>query len=163
MKSKEAGYVLSIDQASNAAGVSLWLNGNLIATTVLRSRKPTDPFSRRVQYQLEQLTDFLNEHLPPGLDVQKVLFEGVKSRLVLIVIGSFLCCPRIHAKMSESASFIYSSSWKQWAKKNGAAGPTADIKGCRSLAETGFDMVTHHIVSDDISDSVMIYKCWAAR
>lgn len=163
MKAKEAGYVLSIDQASNAAGVSLWLNGQLIATTVLRSKKPTDPFSRRVQFQLEQLTQFLGEHLPAHVNIEKVIFEGVKARLVLIVIGSFLCCPRISAKMHEKASFVYSSSWKQWARNHGATGPVADIKGVKSLAETGFDMETHHIVSEDISDSILMYLSWRDR
>lgn len=163
MLAKEAGYVLSIDQASNAAGVSLWCNGDLIATTVLQSRSPTDPFSRRVQFQLEQLTIFLNTHLPHNIDVEKVIFEGVKARLVTIVVGAFLCCPRIHAKMHESASFIYSSTWKSWARKNGAKAVMSDIKGVKSLREAGFDVDKYGVTSDDVADSIMMYKAWQGR
>lgn len=163
MKIREAGWILAIDQASNAAGVSLWYNGELRATTVLRSKSASDVFSRRIQYQLEQLNDFLNEQLPPNVDVEKVLFEGVKSKLVLIVVGAFLCCHRIHAKMHDKASFVYSSSWKTWAKRHGATGPVSDIKGCKALAETGFDMDTHHIRSDDTADSILIYLAWRDR
>lgn len=160
MKPKEAGYVLSIDQASNLAGVSLWLDGDLVATVVLRSRSPDDPFSRRIQFQLEQLTEFLNTQLPPGVNVEKIIFEGVKARLVTIVVGAFLCCPRIHAKMHESASFLYSSTWKAWARRNGATGLIADIKGVKALREAGFDVEKYGIVSDDVSDSILMYFAW---
>lgn len=163
MKTKEMGFVLSIDQASNAAGVSLWNNGDLIATTVLKSRSPTDPFSRRVQFQLEQLTDFLNMHLPPNVDIEKVLFEGVKARLVMVVVGAFLCCPRISAKMHESASFIYSTTWKSWARSKGATGPVKDIKGVPALRDIGFPVDVYHIDSDDIADSILIYLTWSEK
>ncbi len=158
MKAKEAGYVLVIDQASNAAGVSLWRDGNLVATTVLASKSPTDPFSRRVQHQVPQLTDFLDQHLPAHTLIEKVLFEGVKARLVMIVVGSFLVCPRISAKMHEKFSFVGSGTWKRWARDHGATGPVREIKGKKSLTETGFD--TAAIDSDDICDSILMYFAW---
>lgn len=161
---KLSGYILSIDQASNAAGCALFKNGALVATTVLVSKSSTDPFSRRVQYQLPQLTAFLDKHLPAGVDVETVIFEAVRARLVLCVVGAFLCCPRISAKMSEKGSFVESSSWKLWARRNGAhSQKPQETKGCIALSETGFDCAKHGIVSDDIADAIMIFRTWAAR
>jgi len=160
VKPKEKGYVLAIDQASNAAGVSLWLDGELQATTVLVSKDKNDPFSRRIQYQLEQLNVFIDAHVPADVILDKVVFEGVRSRLVNIVIGAFLCCPRIDAKISEAKNFIESSSWKMWAKTRGAQGPFKEIKGVKALRECGWDLDKHPIASDDIADSILIYKCW---
>lgn len=161
MLSKESGYILTVDQASNAAGVALWHNGGLVAVTTLKSRSPTDPFSRRIQHQLTQLTSFLGEHLPTNLDVEKVIFEGVKAKLVMITIGAFLVCPRISAKMHEHASFIWSSSWKKWALDHGAVGPLGDVKGIKSLKETGFDTST--LTTDDEADAIFLYLCWCTK
>ncbi len=163
MKPKEMGFVLSIDQASNAAGVSLWLDGELQATTVLVSKDKNDPFSRRIQYQLEQLNTFIDLHVPADVVLDKVLFEGVRSRLVNIVIGAFLCCPRIDAKISEKKNFIESSSWKNWARARGAQGPFTEIKGVKSLRECGWDLVKYPVTSDDVADSIFIYMTWRDR
>jgi hypothetical protein len=163
MHLKEQGYVLSIDQASNAAGVSLWFNGSLKATTVLRSHSSSDPFSRRVQYQLDQLNDFLSMQIPPEAIITKILFEGVRARLVLVTVGAFLTCPRIHAQISPKHSFVESSSWKSWARLHGASGPHKDIKGVKALREVGFDVDGHGITSEDISDSVLMYLTWRGR
>lgn len=163
MKPKEAGYVLSIDQASNAAGVSLWHNGSLVATTVLTSQSPADPFSRRVQHQVPQLTAFLDKHVPQQFKIEKVVFEGVRSHLVLITVGAFLTCPRIDARISERGSFVPSFVWKKHAQLRGAKGELKNVKGVVSLQQSGFDCVLHGITSDDVADSIMQYRAWADR
>jgi hypothetical protein len=163
VKPKEQGYVLSIDQASNAAGVSLWLDGALIATTVLTSKSAGDPFSRRIQGQLDQLNEFIDTHVPVDIIITKVIFEGVRSRLVMIVAGAFLTCPRIDAKISEKHNFIESSSWKNYARARGATGTFKDIKGVKALRECGWDFEKYPITSDDVSDSILMYKTWATR
>lgn len=163
MRPKEAGYILSVDQASNIAGVSLWYNGDLKATTTLVSKSSNDPFSRRIQYQLEQLTAFLDAQLPADTVIEKVIFEGVRSRLVIIVVGAFLCCPRISAKLHDKANFIESMSWKRWAQLRGAQGPMKDIKGVKALREAGWDFDKYPVDSDDIADSLFIYLTWRDR
>jgi len=163
MKPKEAGYILSIDQASNIAGVSLWYDGHLRATTTLLSKSEKDPFSKRVQGQLVQLTAFLDCHLPPDLNIDKVIFEGVRMRVVIAVIGAFMCCPRIDAKLVEKANFVESSTWKTWAKARGATGDFRLIKGVKALTEAGWDGAKYPITSDDIADSIMMYFAWRDR
>lgn len=163
MRAKEFGHVLSIDQASNLAGVSLWHNGDLLATTVLKSKSPNDPFSRRIQYQVPQLTLFLDEHVPQQFTVEKVIFEAVKPRLIMAVVGAFLTCPRIAARLNERDSFVPSSTWKKWAQDQGATGAFKDIKGVPSLRETGFPVDDYGIDSEDVADSIMQYKAWARR
>ena len=163
MNPKEYGFVLSIDQASNVAGVSLWFSGGLIATTTLLSARPSDPFSRRVQDQVAQLTTFLETHTPPETLIDRVIFEGVRARLVICVVGAFMTCPRIDAKLSEKANFVESSSWKNYARARGATGPFSEIKGVKALTEIGWDMVKHPVVSDDIADSILMYSCWASK
>lgn len=163
MKPKESGYVLSIDQASNAAGVSLWLDGALIATTVLVSKSAGDPFSRRIQGQLDQLNVFIDLHVPADIILEKVIFEGVRSRLVMIVAGAFLTCPRIDAKISEKHNFIESSSWKNWARARGSKGTFKDIKGVKALQECGWDFVKFPVASDDVADSILMYLTWSTR
>lgn len=160
---KLSGYILSIDQASNLAGVSLWLNGALVATTVLRSRSPSDKFSARVQHQVPQLTAFLDQHLPSKVNVETVIFEAVRARLVMCVVGAFLTSGRIDTKMSEKGSFVESSTWKSWARDRGAMGPHKEIKGVKALTETGFDCARLGIVSDDIADSILQFCAWRDR
>jgi hypothetical protein len=163
MKTKEHGYVLAVDQASNCAGVSLWYNGELKATTTLLSKDKSDPFARRIQHQLGQLTAFLDVWLPASVTIEKVVFEGVRSRLIIAVVGAFMCCPRISAKLSEKANFIESSSWKRWAQARGATGPFKDIKGVKALREAGWDFSKHPIESDDVADSILMYLAWRDR
>lgn len=160
---KEQGWVLVIDQASNQAGVSLWYNGQLKATTVLESKKASDAFSRRIQHQVPQLTAFLDAHLPKEALVYNVIFEGVRARLVLITVGAFLTCPRLHVKLSPKASFVESASWKKWAQRRGATGPIKDIKGVKALREVGFPVDSYGITSDDVADSILIYLTWRER
>ncbi len=158
---KEQGYVLCIDQASNAAGVSLWYNGLLKDTTVLRSSSEKDPISQRLQDQLPQLDAFLNVNLPKSARVTKIVFEGVRARLVLVTVGAFLTCPRIHAKLSPKASFVESSSWKKWARRHGALEEKVkDIKGVKALREVGFPVDEFDICSDDVADSILMYLTW---
>lgn len=160
-KLKEQGYVLVVDQASNAAGVSLWYNGSLKAHTVLRSSSEKDPISQRLQDQLPQLDAFLTAHLPDSARITKIVFEGVRARLVLVTVGAFLTCPRIHAKLSPKASFVESSSWKKWARKHGAMEEKIkDIKGVKALRETGFPVDDYGITSDDVADSILMYLTW---
>lgn len=160
---KLSGYILAVDQATNLAGVSLWLDGALVATSVISSRDPSDSFAKRVQYQIPQLTAFLQTHLKPGHLVNTVIFEGVRARLIMAVVGAFLTCPLIDSKMSEKGSFVESSSWKSWARDRGATGPHKDIKGVKALRETGFNVDKYGIVSDDVCDSIMIFLCWKER
>jgi hypothetical protein len=155
---KEQGWVLVIDQASNAAGVSLWYNGVLKQTTVLLSASPKDPLPKRLQCQVAQLNKFLSTHLPESAVITKIVFEGVRSRLVLVTVGAFLTCDRIHAKISPKTSFVESTSWKRWAQRHGATGPIGDIKGVKALKETGFPV--DGIDSDDIADSILIFQTW---
>lgn len=162
--SKVLGWVLSIDQASNAAGVALFWNGQLVDSTVLVSQSLTDPFSRRVQHQVPQLTAFLSKHLKPGQVVEKVIFEAVRARLVMVTVGAFLTCPYIAAKLNEKQSFVESSTWKRWAREHGAKEEFfKDIKGCSALRDTGFDMKKHGIVSDDVSDAILQFYAWRDR
>lgn len=159
-KKKSQGWVLSIDQATNAAGVSLWKNGQLIDTICLKSASSSDSYSRRLQGMLPQLDAFLDRHLHPGETITKILFEGVRSRLVMAAVGGFLMCSRLDCKIHQSASFVESTSWKSYARQHGATGDFALIKGCRSLAETGFPVHELRIDSDDIADSILFYHTW---
>ncbi len=157
---KEQGWVLVIDQASNCAGVALWYSGTLKATTELLSHSKKDAIPQRLQYQVTQLDKFLAEHLPDSACITKLLFEGVRARLVLVTVGAFLTCSRIHAHISPKTSFIESTSWKKWAQLHGATGPIKLIKGVKALRETGFPVDEMGIVSDDIADAVLMYLTW---
>lgn len=163
MRPCEIGFILSIDQASNAAGVSLWHDGQLKAHTVLRSNSSSDSFARRLQTQVPQLTAFLDAHLPEKLKLTKVLFEGMKARLVLVTIGAFLTCPRLDNKLHAQHSFVESSSWKKWAQQHGATGPFKEIKGVKALKEIGYPVDKLAIDSDDVADSILIYLTWRAK
>lgn len=165
MFAKEQGWTLAIDQASNCAGVSLWYNGRLHSTTTLNSTRSTDPLPKRLQTQVPQLTQFLERQLPKGDRVSQVLFEGVRSRIVLVTVGAFLTCPGLaHCKVSAATSFVESSTWKYWAKRHGATGPVKDIKGIKALSETGFPPEQINLMStDDEADSVLLYLAWREK
>jgi hypothetical protein len=163
MLPKERGWVLSIDQASNAAGVVLWYDGRLIAQTCLLANKSSDAISVRLRTIVAGLTLFLDQHLGPEDSVKQVVFEGVKSMMVVLSIGAFLTCPRICAKLSPKQSFVYSSSWKKWAAKRGALGPVSEIKGVRALRDIGFPVDEYRILSDDVADAVLIYLTWREK
>lgn len=158
-----SGWVLSIDQATNAAGVSLWKDGTLVDTTVLVSQSSTHSYARRIQYQVPQLTQFLMRHLLPNENVTKILFEGVRSVLVQMAAGAFMMCPLIDAKLSPSDSFVHTTSWKMYAKQRGATGALKDIKGVKALIEIGFPVELLSKQSDDIADSILIYLSWANK
>lgn len=162
IKPKENGWILSIDQASNAAGVSLWYCGGFIEATTLYSNKSSDPIGRRLVAQIEQLDKWLEPRIDLD-EIKVVLFEGVKSRLVLTTVGAF-CCSRFlqNCRLHPRHSFVESSSWKSWAKKKGAfkADPDDEIKGIKSLVQTGWDIVKYPLETDDEADSVMIYQTW---
>lgn len=154
---KDSGYVLSIDEASNLAGISLWLNGNLIAQVCLKATKKFS-YSRRLQELTDQLNDFLNSSLPPDVVIEKVVMEGVRSRTVQMVCGAFLTCKRIDAELK--GAFVETPSWKRWAKDHGATQPFHEIKGVFALREVGFPVDDHAIVSDDVADSCLQLLCW---
>lgn len=158
----DPGWTLSLDQASNTAGASLWFDGNLYATSVLLGGG-SPVFSRRLVAMQENLTRFLDSALPPGVQLSKVIFEGVHARLVLVTVGAFLCSPRIDAKLHAQHSFIASSTWKKWAQEHGATGIFKDIKGVKALKETGFDTDKVSGIQDDVADSIMIYYAWRKR
>lgn len=163
MLAKENGWILAIDQASNAAGCSLWNSGTLIAANTLKSIKSTDPIGRRLAAQVVQLDAWLESYLLDS-EIKQVIFEGVRSRLVLVTVGAFTCSKylqncRLHARHT----FVESISWKRWAQKRGATGPLKDIKGLKALAEAGWDMARYPVSTDDEADSVMIYQTWKER
>lgn len=164
MPVKRTSKTLVIDQASNQAGVSLWSpDGALIATTLLKSKSSKNPFSKRVTYQLVQLEAFLEEQLEPGETVTHVLFEGVRSKLVLVVVGAFMTCSRLNAGLSPQHSFVPSSTWKSWAKRHGAKAFISDVKGVISLLETGYVVPAHCDINEDIADSIMMYLAWKEK
>lgn len=157
-------YVLSIDQSSNCSGVSLWWYDDLVATCTLNSKSPKDTLGRRLAEQCRQLEGFLDYHLADGDEIDTVIFEGVKSKIVLIVVGAYCTVPQLqHCKVTERHSFIYSMSWKRYAQKLNATGKLGDIKGVKALREIGFDVDKYQITSDDIADSVLIYKTWESK
>lgn len=164
MFAKEQGWVLSVDQASNCAGVSLWHNGILIACTTLNSKKSTDTLPRRLQTQVPQLTEFLQKYLPAGEMVTTVIFEGVRARLVALVVGAILTCPLLDkCRINQYASFVESSSWKKWARSHGATGTFEQIKGVKALREVGFPVDKYLLTSDDIADSILMYLTWRQK
>lgn len=163
MKDKERGFVLSIDQASNAAGASLWFDGVLQAWTVLNSKSKLDTFSARMQAIVAQLDEWLNIMLTRDQIINQILFEGVRSRLVLCTVGAFCTIPKIQAHVKVPANFIESTSWKVYARDRGATGKLAEIKGVRALREIGFPLDKYPIVSDDVADSCLIYLKWASQ
>lgn len=162
MIAKERGWVLSIDEASNVAGAALWYDGALVASSPLRGGKPTDPISRRLRAIVGELNAFLEPHLRGDL-VKQVIFEGVQARMVMLTVGAFLTSPFIDARLSPTKDFVQSSSWKHWASKRGAKGPTKDIKGVRSLREVGFDVDGYGITSDDVADAVFLFCVWREK
>lgn len=164
MKLKESGYVLSIDQASNAAGVTLWLDGELQAWVLLTSNSKKDPFALRVQTQVAQLEAWLSVQLPyEDQVIKQILFEGVRARLVLCTVGAFCTPKKIQAPVTTAHSFIESTTWKVWARNRGATGPVKDIKGVKALREIGFPLDRYPITSEDIADSCLLYLCWRDR
>ena len=155
---------LSIDQASNQAGVSLWsADGVLLNTCVLASQSKKDPFSKRVTDQIVQLEAFLDTVLDPKEIITHVLFEGVRSRLVLVTVGAFMTCTRLNAGLSAQHSFVESRTWKAWAKRHGAKAFISDVKGVESLLETGFNMPVGMPLTEDIADSIMMYLAWKEK
>lgn len=152
--------ILVTDQASNSAGCSLWsTNGTLVAVKALVYPTKTDPYSRRVKGLVEQLETWLKTQP----HVTQVVFEQTKPRLVTISIGALLTAPSLDVKLHETASFVSPSSWKKWAQQRGAKGKFSEIKGCKALAETGFDLKAWKITSDDVADAILIGRTWFDR
>lgn len=162
---KERGYILAVDQATNTAGVTLWKNGRVQAGAVISSLGKSIPFSKRMQNQLVQLNEFMDEHLPFDKELSNIIFEGVRSRLVLVVVGAFCTCPTITVDVSAKKNFVETPSWKSWARKHGALEPVfGKIKGVKALTETGFFSTTNFRTdSDDVADSILIYLTWRDR
>lgn len=154
MREKEKGYILSIDQASIAAGVSLWHNGELIAWTVLSGGNKKVPMSKRLHLQRNQLEEFLKEHCK-GV-VSTVLFEEVKSKFVQMICGAYLTVGQICCRVGKD-HFIHTRSWKSYAHRQGAEGPVKDIKGVAALEGIGWDFTEFPIDSDDVADSILFY------
>lgn len=162
MKAKEAGHILSIDQASNAAGACLYIDGLYIASTTLRAIKSSHSIGKRLVAQVNQLDQWLAQFNIEQIKV--VIFEGVRSRLVLTTVGAFCTSPYLQdCKLHPRHSFVESSSWKTWAKKRGAVSHDGEIKGIRALYETGWDAIKYPIESDDAADSILIYQTWRDR
>lgn len=159
---KEQGYVLAIDQASNNAGASLWLDGEYVAGVLLSSASKLDSFPVRMQAIVAQLELWLESVLPPDYYIEKIIFEGVRSRLVLCTVGAFCTIPRIRGHVKQDKNFIETTTWKSWAKRHGATGALKDIKGVKALREVGFPLSRNPITSDDIADSCLLYLTWAS-
>lgn len=158
---KAQGWVLSVDPASNSAGVSLWNDGKLIAFETLNSYSKFDSISNRLKAQNFQLTHFLRTNgFSDQNKIKKVIFEGVRSRIVTVTIGAYIVCPFIDAKLNTD-SFIESSSWKYHAKNRGAKGVVKDIKGIQALKDINFPV--EKLTSDDVADSILIYLTWVHR
>jgi hypothetical protein len=156
-------FVLSIDQASNAAGVALFKDDKLLAHTVLKSDSPKDPYGKRLVTQIKQLEIFLDEHLGVA-EIDQLLFEGVRSSYVLTVVGGFCTARQLqNCKFSPKACFVGALSWKKYARDRGATGKFGEIKGVKALREIGFDVDHHGITSDDVSDAVMMFFCYRQR
>jgi hypothetical protein len=147
-----------MDQASNQAGASLWRNGKFVSSTTLTAVK-TDKFSRRLVTLVAQLDAWLDREIGPTAKLNHVIFEGVRSRLVLVTVGAFLTSRHIDASLSPQQSFVETSSWKSWAQKRGATGTFKDIKGTKALMEVGWGGPAPD--SDDASDSVLIYLTYS--
>ena len=161
---KTSGWVLFIDQASNAAGCALTKEGKLVATETICSTRASDVISQRLQDQIPRLSDFLNKYVPLGETINHVVFEGVRSRIVLISVGAFLMCPRIKARLSPTGNFVETRTWKSWAKRQGASGPTKDVKGIRSLREIRPGLFERfRIKTDDEADACMMFFAWLER
>lgn len=163
MKTKEQGFVLSIDQASNNAGASLWYNGELKHWVLLSANSPKDPYSLRLQTQAEALDVWLHSVLPDGTVIKQILFEGVRRRLVLCTVGAFCISPKIQAVVHDKKNFVESTSWKKYAQLRGATGLLGEVKGVKALREIGFPLDRYPITSDDIADSILIYLTWKER
>lgn len=161
VKSKESGWVLSVDPASNKCGVSLWKNGIYIDSCLLSSISSSDPISRRMQDILLQFEIFLAGNMAAGDEINTIVTEGVRSRIVGVCIGSFLVCKTIQANLYSKGSFVEPQQWKKWAKMRGASGDV--IKGVKALSEAGWDMKKFPVESDDVADSILIYLCWRDR
>ncbi len=164
MNAKEQGWVLFIDQASNAAGVALSRDGELVATETVRSLSANHVISQRLQDQIPRLTEFLDKYVPRGDMIGNVIFEGVRARLVLISVGAFLMCPRIKTRLSPTGNFVESRAWKAWAKRRGASGPIKDVKGLKSLREVRPELFERfNIKTDDEADAVFMFLTWKDR
>jgi hypothetical protein len=162
MKAKELGYVLAIDQASNCAGASLWHDGTILDTTTLNAKK-THAIGRRLVTQIVQLDAWLDSK-SLAEPIRTLIFEGVRARLVLITVGAFTSSKYLQdCKLNAKHSFVESLSWKNWARKRGAAGPIKDIKGVKALQDIGWDMLKFPVESDDEADSILIYLAWRDR
>lgn len=159
---KSDGLVLSIDPGSNACGVSLWNDGNYVASTVLTSADSRDPYSRRLQNMLPQLSAFLTEQIGNQI-INTVVSEGVRSRLVQVALGGILTESHVNANLSPTKTFVESMTWKSYARIHGATGPIADIKGLVALRETGWDFEKCPVTSEDAADSILIYLAWKTK
>ena len=157
---KEKGWILSIDQASIKAGVSLWKDGELIAFTDLNGGGKKVPMSKRLHKQRVELDTFLEQHCKGT--VSTVLFEDVKGKFVQMICGAYLTAGKICCKIGKD-HLVHTRTWKSWAQRQGALGPVRDIKGVRALREIGWDFSRWAVESDDVADSLMIYMAWRCR
>lgn len=164
MLPKEAGYILAIDQASNAAGAALWKDGDLQAWTVLTSKSPKDPFGRRLVEQVRQLTEWLDAELGDE-KIKVLLFEGVKSSMVMSTIGAFVTCPHlVDCKFHPRLSFVSALSWKKFVRDHGLSKQRfKEIKGVQALRDIRWDFNKYPITSDDVADACLIYLTWKSR
>lgn len=156
------GWILSVDPASNTCGVSLWRDGLFIAGEDLKSGSPKDPLSRRLRDVRDGLERFLDKHAP-GVIIDNVVCEGVRSRIVELCIGGLITARNVEARLHPKNSFVESPSWKRWAQLRGAKGPLKDIKGLKALVEIQWPFEKYPIHSDDVADSVMIFLAWRDR
>jgi hypothetical protein len=161
VKSKENGFILAVDPASNNCGVSLWKDGAFCASRLLQSHHYTDPFSVRMQTILNGLESFLIVEMPPEAKVHTIITEGVRSRMLQTCIGSLIVSKYIYADLSPKTSFVEPQQWKSWAKKHGAN--CDPIKGIPALRGVGWDMKKFPVTSDDEADSILLYLTWRDR
>ncbi len=152
------GDVLSLDPGTAVSGVSLWRDGNLIATAALTSPDGyNSTVSGRLKGMVSQLEQFLVSH---DANVHIVICENPPHTLLKAVIGAMLIATRVDSMFSDSHT-VAVMSWKAWARARGAGGPFKDIKGVKALKATGFKVPQG--IGDDEADSILVYLAYRDR
>ena len=146
---------LSVDPASNKVGVALWSKElNLLSVKALTA-PAGEPFTVRLSYLRNEMSKWLK-----GVVVTEVVTENVRSSLVMVSIGALIAVPEIRAILRPK-SFVSPTSWKAYAKRNGAQGPLKDIKGLRALDDMEFPYPEN--CTDDCADAILLFLTYKSK
>ena len=159
---KQQGYVLSVDPATISCGVSLWRDGQFVASRKLCGGSLKLPLSVRMRRLFDDYEQFLVDMDVDVGEIHTIVTENVRSKFLLVTIGLFFVPFAVKAPLKNS-HFIVPGTWKKWAQGMGALGPAKDIKGLKALREIGWDFDANPVGTEDEADSVFIYKAWAAK